>query len=214
MCAGAVIFRLTGLQRYMQAQVEGQPATVSITGEDEIAEMTRAAQFFVTAIEERERSTRAILEGSPIGVMISGRGGRLLFSNARWRELARVADDQVADLDARAFYQTDADRQRVAQLFHEQGRLRDCEIEVRAFDGTPLWLLLTMEPFVFRGQSATLSWFYDYTERRRMDDELRLAKEAAEAATQSKSTFLATSSHEIRTPMNCVPCILDPLPVA
>jgi PAS domain S-box-containing protein len=69
--------------------------------------------------------------------------------------------------------------------------------------GTPFWALTSTLPiFDAEGQ---LGGFWqiviDASERKRMERELRVAREAAQAAEKAKTTFLANLNHEIRTPL-------------
>lgn len=72
--------------------------------------------------------------------------------------------------------------------------------------GKQIWINASYSPVrdVDGKVVKVLMFMMDISERKQMEQEMRVAKETAEQAANAKSTFLANMSHEIRTPMNSI----------
>lgn len=160
------------------------------------------------ALEHSEEMFRLLVESvQDYSIVLLDAQGRFASWNAGAERLRGYStEDVLGKYYGLSFSPTEAELglpEKLLERARETGRAEDIGWRLRK-DGTPYLVESTIA--ALRASSGSLKGFAkisrDITERKRAEEELRVARDRALEASSAKSVFLANMSHEIRTPLN------------
>lgn len=169
----------------------------------DISELALTEEMLRTINKEQD----AIFNAASSGIVLLK--DRIIYRcNARLEQMLGYGPGEMVGKSTRIWYRDEREYINAGQQSYDNvwaGKYHRLEIEFVRKDGSIFWTRMVGHAIDVRDPGKGSVWIIDdITQERKTSEELKTAKELAEASARMKSEFLANMSHEIRTPMNAI----------
>ena len=145
-------------------------------------------------LAEQERQFRELLEHCPAGLSLVDEEGRLVFHNARLRELFGYDKEELYQFDTKKFWHDLDHRARIIETLRERGgQLLNEEVIWKTKQGQLVHALMSYVQVAYRGGHVgfvggkRVAWLYDITALRQAEDARQRSEQRLVEAIESIS---------------------------
>lgn len=153
---------------------------------------------------------RNLLESAPDAMVIADEGGRIAIVNAQAEAMFGYNRDEMRGqnieflLPARLRARHVAHRRKYAKKPELRAMGAEMNLTAMRKGGTEFPAEISLSPVTTPNGTFVSSVIRDVTARRRMEQEIIEARQAAERANKANSAFLAAASHDLRQPVQAL----------